>query len=592
MAVKTSEEFGCTFSCKKGAIAFFCGLLTSAVMAETVLWTGGNGAWETPENWDSHAVPGGTADVRFESTPAPAVSISSDLATVSTLSVAGKGANFTLSDAAVLRTSGGLRNASSASYTGGRFSVGGDFAVGRSKSVWGDADNSSSVRTDIRNCQFDVVGQLLVSGYANNGLDIGSGATVTSAGYLDKGGTRNVTKIWGGGIYKSSGDIDIAACYPNESYPEPFTVDGGTVDNAGALKIASGNAGQVPVILRNGARWVQKGNVQVGNNTVDNSLQVCAESYFLAPDAEIVISPTTKGGNFVKVEDASMLEAKKVSIGGAARNCDSSLLVADHSSVTLAELCIGDHKENARQKLLVSGGSTFSADSMRVGYGESSDELDIRVANSTFTVKSNLPLPQRTSARRVAFTLVGSADSPATANFLGGLIIGAANVGDDASTPRTDPAVFTVDGGTVIAGGDVRLGALNVGGITDLAKNQLVIAGETGCFVSSSRMMAAGTPEIRFQVPEGGYRGEHECGLFGAQCFLKNAEVVVDVTRVKTEGTYSLAQAASALEITPEKISVVSRGNQKVSVDYVNKSGDRHLSVTVKKRTSFLIIIR
>ena len=592
MAVKTSEEFGCTFSCKKGAIAFFCGLLTSAVVAETVLWTGGNGAWETPENWDSHAVPGGTADVRFESTPAPAVSISSDLATVSTLSVAGKGANFTLSDAAVLRTSGGLRNASSASYTGGRFSVGGDFAVGRSKSVWGDADNSSSVRTDIRNCQFDVVGQLLVSGYANNGLDIGSGATVTSAGYLDKGGTRNVTKIWGGGIYKSSGDIDIAACYPNESYPEPFTVDGGTVDNAGALKIASGNAGQVPVILRNGARWVQKGNVQVGNNTVDNSLQVCAESYFLAPDAEIVISPTTKGGNFVKVEDASMLEAKKVSIGGAARNCDSSLLVSDHSSVTLAQLNIGDFKENARQKLLVSGGSTFSADSMRVGYGESSDELDIRVANSTFTVKSNLPLPQRTSARRVAFTLVGSADSPATANFLGGLIIGAANVGDDASTPRTDPAVFTVDGGTVIAGGDVRLGALNIGGITDLAKNQLVIAGETGCFVSSSRMMAAGTPEIRFQVPKGGYRGEHECGLFGAQCFLKNAEVVVDVTRVKTEGTYSLAQAASALEITPEKISVVSRGNQKVSVDYVNKSGDRHLSVTVKKRTSFLIIIR
>lgn len=129
MAVKTSEEFGCTFSYKKGAIAFFCGLLTSAVMAETVLWTGGNGAWETPENWDSHAVPGGTADVRFESTPAPAVSISSDLATVSTLSVAGKGANFTLSDAAVLRTSGGLRNASSASYTGGRFSVVGTFPL-------------------------------------------------------------------------------------------------------------------------------------------------------------------------------------------------------------------------------------------------------------------------------------------------------------------------------------------------------------------------------------------------------------------------------------------------------------------------------
>ena len=64
MAVKTSEEFGCTFSYKKGAIAYFCDLLTSAVMAETVLWTGGNGAWETPENWDSHAVPGGTADVR------------------------------------------------------------------------------------------------------------------------------------------------------------------------------------------------------------------------------------------------------------------------------------------------------------------------------------------------------------------------------------------------------------------------------------------------------------------------------------------------------------------------------------------------
>lgn len=346
------------------------------------------------------------------------------------------------------------------------------------------------------------------------------------------------------------------------------------------------------MILRNGARWSQKGAVQVGNNTVDNSLQVCAESYFLAPDAEIVISPTTKGGNYVKVADASMLEAKKVSIGGAARNCDSSLLVSDHSSVTLAQLCIGDFKENARQKLLVSDGSTFSADTVRVGYGESSDELDIRVANSTFTVKSSLPLPQCASARRVVFTLVGSADSPATANFLGGLIIGAANAGDDASTPRTDPTVFTVDGGTVVAGGDVRLGALNVGGTTDLAKNQLVIAGETGCFVSSSRMMAAGTPEIRFQVPKGGYRGEHECGLFGAQCFLKNAEVVVDVTRVKTEGTYSLAQAASALEITPEKISVVSRGNQKVSVDYVNKSGDRHLSVTVKKRTSFLIIIR
>ena len=59
MAEKTSEEFGCTCSYKKGAIAFFCGLLTSAVMAETVLWTGGNGAWETPENWDSHAVPRG-----------------------------------------------------------------------------------------------------------------------------------------------------------------------------------------------------------------------------------------------------------------------------------------------------------------------------------------------------------------------------------------------------------------------------------------------------------------------------------------------------------------------------------------------------
>ncbi len=580
-------------------------LCVSIAGAETATWQGtSQGAWEIETNWDTGTVPNAMTDVRFETTSASTVLATTALPPFATLFVGGKGVDFSLGDAAEMQVVGAVTNYNSTIYRGGSYTFGNELVIGRSRN-WPGSAFSYSTRGKFANCRAEIAGRVFVTGYSGNGLDVGAGAFVESAGYLDSLGTRNQTKIHDGGVFVSTGNMEISYCWPNVSFPEPFTVDGGTVTNVGNFRIAGANAGNVAVYLRNGSTWVQQGTTQIGcvmdANSTSNALQVCSGSRYLASAGDISIATVERTSKcFLSVDGGSVLEAGRVSIGDANRSTNSWMTVSRNSTATLTGLSIGSKYRGFRQMLCVTGGSTFTAKSLQVGgNGQYSDELGIAVSNSQFSIEGAVRLPQDVTCGKTSFTLSGTPEAPASASFPGGLVIGAA--GAASGVQRTVPTVFTVEGGVVTCGkshadgttdGDVRLGALDVGGVSDLATNQLVIAGTGGCFIARHRMMVAGSQEIHFIVPDGGYRGEQDCGFLGKNAYLKAATVVMDVTQVKTDGTYTLAKAGYALELSPEKFSVVARGNQFVKVNYQNTASGRFLSVTVKGRRGTVLYLR
>lgn len=571
---------------------------------ETANWTGagGDGVWETAANWDTGTVPSAGTDVIFSSSPRPTVQATTELPTIASLFVMGAGVTLSLDPNAALRTSGPVTNRNTTTYSGGSYAFGGELVVGWLK-AW-SGDSTYTTRTRFEDCRADIAGRVYVTGTENNGLDV-TNAYVKSAGYLDANGTRNQTKIGADGVFVSTGDIEISNCWPNDQYSEPLTVDGGTVTNAGRLLVAKTNAGRVPICLRNGATWVQTGETQVGINSdsSSNSLQVVAGSRFLSSGNIRLACGNRVADSFLAVDGSSALEAANVSVGSAygAKGC--RMTVTDQSSATVTQLTLGGADQNSGMSLVVAGGSSLTAERLVAGNTRSSsDDLSIAVSNASLSVTAgSVSLPAGVTSGRVAFTLVGTSEAPATADFAGGLVIGAASGGSDATVLRTSPTVFTVDGGTVTCGavgsdgttsGDVRLGGYNVGGVQDLATNRLEIAGSGGCFVARHRMMAAGTPEVRFAVPDGGYQGAHGCGLYGQHFYLNAARFVVDVTQVETDGTFSLAQATGTLEIDEAKVSVVARDDQRVKIRYQNTVAGRFLSATVKKRRGLLLIFK
>ncbi len=592
----------------QGRTGLLAGLLAVSVATvaatETVNWTGAgsDGAWETPDNWSSATVPSESADVQFNVGTHPVVRATTELPTIASLYVTGAGATFSFGSTAVLHTTGPVTNRYTTTYRGGTYGFGDELVVGWSKN-WSEG-STYTTRAKFENCRAEIAGRVFVTGYSGNGLDVGAGAFVRSGGYLDSLGTRNQTKIHDGGVFVSAGDIEIVNCWTDDSFPEPFTVDGGTVTNVGKLFIAKLNAGRVPVCLRNGATWIQQGETQIGMNgdSYSNSLQVVAGSRFHSSGSIRLGCNNRVKDCFVAVDGESELKAQGVFIGSFQGAQDCRMSVTDRSAATFEQLTLGGpYEQSNRMSLVVAGGSALTTEKLVVGNsGNRSDGLSIAVTNASLIVsKDGVSLPAGVLCGHTAFTLFGTSEAPASASFPGGLIIGAASKSSDVC--RTAPTVFTVEGGVVTCGkadaagatsGDVRLGALGVGGVFDLATNRLVIAGTGGCFVAEHRMMAAGTPEIRFVVPEGGYQGARGCGLHVKYAYLEAAAVVMDVTQVKTDGTYMLAKGGAALEFSSDKFSVVARENQLVKVNYQNVQSGRFLSVTVKNRRGTVIYLR
>lgn len=589
------------------AVAF---LQASAAMcvglAETTSWTGGGGAnaWETKENWSEGAIPGADSDVVIESSSGVVtISASTELQKFHSLLLNGTGeVAFGLGPAAKMTTSGGVTNFCSTTYEGGGYAFGDEMVVGYAKGWQGDAQ-SSSLRAQFTNCWATVSGLVRVAGFSGNGLDVGAGAFVTSAGYLDAAGTRNVTKIHDGGVYHSTGDIVVRDFWANDEVPEAFIVDGGTVTNSGALKIAYGNAGRAPVCLRNGSRWVQKGSVLVGcannDSSVSNSLQILSGSTFVSEEQILMPATEKTSQNFISVDGKSTLDAKEIWIGGFARSTNSWLAVSGESEAEVESLYIGAKGQNCGMSLLATDGATVSVTNLQVG-GASSDQLGLAVSNSQFSVQNAVALPVDTSVGAVSFVLSG--DDPgrsAKADFRSGLIIGAGKKAGSAT--RTASTVFKVDGGVVTVGavaedgttsGDARIGALDVAGVSDTGVNRLEIAGQGGCFTALHRMMAAGSAEIVFCVPDGGYQGASGCGLSGKSLYLENAKITVDVSQVSTDGTYDLVCATGELKLKEENISLVTTEKQKAKFAQKDVDGKHVLRVTVKRRRGLAIIIK
>lgn len=305
--------------------------------------------------------------------------------------------------------------------------------------------------------------------------------------------------------------------------------------------------------------------------------------------------------NFIAVDGKSVLDAEEIWIGGVARSTNSWLAVSGESMAEIESLYIGAKKQDCGMSLLVSDGATVSVTNLMVG-GQSSDLLGLTVSNAQFSVQNAVALPADTSVGTVSFVLSGDGQgSSAKANFPGGLIIDAGRKSDAVGVVRTASTVFKVDGGVVIVGavaedgatsGDARIGALNVAEDSDMGANRLEIAGQGGCFTALHRMMAAGSAEIVFRVPDGGYQGASACGLSSKNFYLENAKITVDVSQVTTDGTYDLARATAALRLNEENISLVTTEKQKAKFSLKDVNGEHVLRVTVKRRRGLAIIIK
>ena len=548
-------------------------------------------------------MPDSGTDVVFNLSASKAeVSVTTELPPVSSLFVTGAGASFNLESAAKMRVSGAVTNFSSTAYQGGSYAFGDEMVIGYTKG-WNGNSQSSQTCAQFTNAKADVAGRVFVTGYSGNGLDVGEGAFLTCAGYLDSLGTRNVSRVHDGGVLHSTADIVIADAWPNAANPESFVVDSGTVTNEGALKIAYNNAGGVPVNLRNGAEWVQKGNTLVGCSNQGNVLNVLSASKFLSSAAILISATGRTSQNAVVVDGESTLKSEEVWVGGFDGVSESSLTVLNDSAASVERLYLGGKNANMRMSLVVAENATLHAANLSVG-GElsSSDELGIAITNAVLTVENAVAFPVDTTSGAVSFSIKGASASPAVANFPGGLIIGAGKKSSKGDVIRRKPTLVHVEDAVIVAGtsdaegastsGDVRIGALNVGGAFDVATNRLEIAGRDGCFIVNHRMMAAGNAEICFRVPEGGYAGTYGCGLYGKNFYITDAKIIVDVSKVETDGTYLLAKATNALNLDAANLTLVTHDKQRAKLEYQNTAEGRYLAVTVKRRYGFAIILR
>lgn len=590
--------------------------------AVTATWQGASGAaWETASSWDTGAVPGPTTNVLFNNSSAGAkATISTVLSPIQTLRVFGKGATFNLGANASMTVTGVTTNYSSATYSGGLYSFGGEMIVGRSNQ-WPGSTSSFTTKAAFKDCHAEVAGRILVSGYSDNGLSINSGAFVKSAGYVDRYGTRNMTQINAGGVFHSTGNISIYDSWPQDKegkWHYPFTVDGGVVTNEGTFVLAEGNAGSVPVFLKNGAKWRQYGATTIGVKSSNNSLQVLSGSIYDST-GDIKIGPLggTNLSDFLLVDGGSTVKAVNVDSGAANRASNCWVHVTGGSTLT----CSGAYNLGAwyavgRHSLVVADGSTFSANAFKVGTGKSvARELHIAVSNSTFTVAKSFAIPYDVTCKDADFTLYGTGAAPATATFADGIVIGAGTIGSGVTTERTIPTIFTVDGGLLDVGrvadgessGPLRLGALNIG-IQDKATNRLVVAGKTGCVVVRHAMMTDGNPAVEFQVPENGYQNDGYLGLpgdsgfYANKAYLTNAKIIIDITRVAHDTEwkeYVLARSPTweGLQIDTGKIEVVAPpdGKCKYQVVYLNPAShtaEKKLSIKVKFYKGLMLIVR
>ena len=543
--------------------------------AETATWTGSTGgAWETGSNWDLGAAPGPTTNVLFATSANCTVNVSTELPDFATMFNRGKSVTFALSDAAKMTSTGSVTNYyNTVSFNGGRYALGGELVVGKMKNWDGSTDQSSSTRAGFKNCHAEIAGRIFVTGYANNGIDL-TNCYVKCGGYLDDGGTRNQSVIRANGCLDSTGDINFADGYPNDSYPYTFTVDGGMVTNAGALKISSDNSGNnMGLRLLNGASWIQPGETKIGGRNGSAYLQIAGNSIFSCAAVQVGSSGSSPNKIRLVVDGSTFSSSGTVTLGGTGtQNYDNSIVVAGGSSFTAAGLTVG----------------SYSADN---------DCLTIAITNSSFKVTGGVGLPGNPATKTVDFFLTGTEAKPATAEFPGGLVMGSLYKGD--MRTRTAATTVFIDNGRLISGqnvdgktsGDTRLGANEIAGVYDMGTNRLVIAGKGGCFVARHRMMTAGNPIIEFRVPESGYVNEYGAGLHVNNGYLNSAKIIVDLSAVTTNGTYTLVKSKNT-DLAVKDPSTYAVVAPKKDARYAFTVTKNSVSVTVKMKTGLLILVQ
>lgn len=542
--------------------------------AETATWTGSNGgAWETGSNWDLGVAPGPTTNVLFSTSANCTVNVSTKLPDFATMFVRGKGAGFVLTGAAKMTSTGNVTNYNSVSFRNGSYDFGGEFVVGRMKGWGGSTEQSYSTRATFRDCHVEVADRIFVTGYSNNGIDL-TNCYVRCGGYIDDGGTRNQSFVRANACLDSAGDINLADGYPDAGNPYTFTVDGGTVTNAGVLKISSDNSGSdMNLRILNGGTWIQSGATTIGGKNGSAYMRVAGNSVFQGAAVQVGSSGANPSNLRLLVEGSTFSSSGTVTLGGSGtQNYKNSIVVTDGSSFKSVGLTLGN----------------YSADN---------DQLTIAITNSSFFVTNGVSLPSYPATRNVNFFLSGTEDVPATAEFPSGLIIGSQWAGDERI--RTAPTTVVIDNGRLISGkndagttsGDTRLGANGIAGVYDMAINRIVIAGKSGCFVARHRMMTAGNPIIEFRVPESGYVNEYGAALHVNHGYLSSADFIVDLSAVTTDGTYTLVKANyNDLAVKdPSTYTVVA---PKKDAKYVFNVTKNSLSVTVKMKKGLFIILK
>ena len=578
--------------------------------AVTATWQGASGAaWETAGNWDTGAVPGPTTDVCVPTKTTISVGGNQSC---QALTVKSGTTVFSFGDNAQLAVAGSVTNFGGTTYQDGKLSIGSKLVVGYAK-TWPSpkpGEQSSNVKATFTDCEAEIGGLIHVAGYAGNGITVGSGSVVKCGGYYVEG-TRNVSTI--SGVFVSTGDIEIHECYPNTSYPYPFTIDGGVVTNDGALMVSGPNSHSIPFRIQNGSSWKQVGDTTVGGsssqNRHDSSLRILSGSTFEGGKF-LVGNQNKKLNNGVLVDGSSSLTtAGDFTVLGF----KDWVTISDKSSFTMTsgsfKMATNEDADGARFSVL--GGSTCSLRGLSVGAGKKTDHSVIVVSNSTLSVVSGVSIPAGTADKCVDLIVSGTEDAPAKASFPGGFVIGSANINKDsagAAIVRTDPTTVVLDNGVLEIGkidpttdagtsGDGRLGKNDIAGVGDNATNRIVIAGKMSCFVPKHRMMTAGNPIIEFQVPEGGYQNADydNCGFYVKNAYLTNAKIIIDVTRLARDPEwkeYVLARSTvNDLNVDLNKVEVVAPTDCDCKWEVCWKDKKSPLSIKVRFPPKGLMLI-
>ena len=250
------------------------------VTVGSTTWTAGAGAdtdWTAAANWDINLVPGGAATAVV---PAPGFAITAAQdAEVSDLIFSGGSTSLNLGNKTISASQSIVVGApSSAAHvtlengalttpnetTIGIANIGSTFTLGANSRL-----DTRILNVGLTTAASDSRSTRLIVG--DGGVLSASGQTTIAARDLNHSAPDHELHVLSGGLFLANG-IALGADHSNSDMTGRLIIDGGTVTNAGALRLSQSFGREHAVHLRNGAYLHQTGLVTVGERAASSRL--------------------------------------------------------------------------------------------------------------------------------------------------------------------------------------------------------------------------------------------------------------------------------------------------------------------------------